>query len=128
MAQTPARRSTPATKKTAVKKTADLFEQVSELDDDGNYRVKILGEEFVLSSDVNGWLLMLASAGSPRHMVQLVQSILVVEPEEGEKLSAARRRVQDHFDSTLIEAKVSVEDIVELIGEMMDAAGNDDEE
>lgn len=120
MAQTPAKRTT--------KTKPVLFEQVGDLDEDGNYIAKIYGEEFKLSADVNGWLLMLGSAGSPRHMVQLVHSCLVVEPEEGEKLGAARRRVEERFNKVMIDANPTVEDSIEIIGHMMEASGNDLEE
>lgn len=124
MAQTPAKRTTTSTKV----KNVEMWEQTSELDEDGNYTVKIYGEEFKLNSDVNGWLLMLASSGSPRHMVQLVHSALVVEPEEGETLGKARRRVEDRFNDVMVKNSPSVEDAIEIIGLMMEAAGNDPEE
>lgn len=122
MAQTPVKRSTTKTK------TVEMWEQTSDVDEDGNYTVKIYGEEFKLSADVNGWLLLLGSSGSPRHMVQLVHAALVVEPEEGEKLTTARRRVEDRFNQVMISHNPSVEDAIEIIGLMMEAAGNDPEE
>lgn len=122
MASTPAKRTTTKTR------TVEMFEQTSELDEDGNYTAKIYGEEFKLSSDVNGWLFFLGTSGSPRHAVQLVQSLLVVEPEEGEKLSAAKRRVEDRFNDVMLTHSQSIEDTVEMIGKMMEAAGNDQEE
>lgn len=121
MAQTPAKRTTTKSKPV-------LFEQVGEINEDGNYTAKIYGEEFKLSADVNGWLLLLGSSGSPRHMVQLVHASLVVEPEEGEKLSAARRRVEDRFNDVMISNSPTVEEAIEIIGHMMEAAGNDLEE
>lgn len=114
--------ATPARRRTEV----EMFEMTSEIDDDGNYTAEIYGETFTLSSDVNAWLLIEAGAGEPKAIVSLVHSLLVVEPEDGEDLDAARRRVQKRFtDHIGAQRNFSVERLVEFIADITEAAGND---
>ena len=127
MAQTPARRtSTPAKKKETAKKVAP-FEATSDIDEDGNFTARIFGEEFSLNADVNGWLKMLASSGSPRHLIALVESMINVEIPEGTSALLAREREKARFhDLMSSQEHFGLEDAIEFIGELMEAsAGND---
>jgi len=105
-----------------------MFEKVTELDSDGNYTANIYGEPFKLSSDIHGWLFFLGTSGSPKHAVQLMHSLLVVEQEDGESLTKARRRTEDRFNDVMIANQQSIEDTIELLSLMMEAAGNDQED
>lgn len=124
---TPARR----TKKAAAKpKSTSMFEVVSDIDDDGNYEALIFGEKFTLSTDVNGWLLLMA-AGDTSKFVDLVESLIVIpEPEDGERIEVVRMREKRRFSDLLVSQKdFSVEQAAELIASMTEAAaGNEDEE
>lgn len=124
MAQTPAKR-TGGSKRPKGK----MFEILTEVDDDGNYEASIFGETFKWSTDVNGWLLLMA-ANDTGKFVDLVESLLVVEPEDGERIETARLRVKRRFNDLLTSQKnLPVEDVAELIADITDAAaGNEDEE
>jgi len=124
MAQTPAKRTSTA-KKTVPKKVP--FEATSDIDEDGNFTAKIFGEEFSLNADVNGWLKMLASSGSPKHLVQLVESMINVDIVEGESALLAREREKARFHDLLSsQDHFGLEDAIEFIGELMEvSAGND---
>lgn len=127
MAPTPARRSpTPAKKKAAASKIAP-FEAVTDIDEEGNFTAKIFGEEFSLNADVNGWLKMLASSGSPKHLVALVESMINVDVPEGTSALLAQEREKARFhDLMSSQQNFGLEDAIEFIGELMEAsAGND---
>lgn len=103
-----------------------MFEVVGEIDADGNVDVKVFGEPFTISTDVNAWLLMLAGAGGSREIVDLVRSILVVEPNPGEDIDTATARVRTGFDKTLAtRSGFSIERCMELINDLVEAAGNE---
>jgi hypothetical protein len=127
MAQTPARRTPASTKKAATPKKVAPFEAVTDIDDDGNFTAKIFGEEFSMNADVNGWLKMLASSGSPKHLVALVESMINVEVPEGTSALLAREREKARFhDLMSSQEHFGLEDAIEFIGELMEAsAGND---
>lgn len=113
--------------KKPVKKSTAPFEVLSEIDEDGNYEVSVFGEKFKLSSDVNGWLLFLAGSGKASEIVRLVESVLVVEPNEGEDVEAARRRIREKFHSTVgAQSGFSIEQAIELVNAMTEvSAGNE---
>lgn len=107
-------------------KEPEMFEIVSEIDPDGNVDVKVFGEPFTISTDVNAWLLMLAGAGGSREIVDLVRSVLVVVPNDGEEIDAAQTRVRTAFDKTLSSRSgFSVERCMELINDLVEAVGNE---
>lgn len=110
-----------------VKKTTVPFEAVTEIDEEGNYEALVFGEKFKLSSDVNGWLLFLAGAGRPRDIINLVESVLVVEVEDGEDIEAARRRIRDRFHGHVGSLPhFSIEQAIELLNAMTEvSAGNE---
>lgn len=128
MAQTPA----TTTKKTPAKKKRDvaMFVKTSEQDDDGNYTADIFGETFTLSSDVNGWLTMLAGSGDLRAVRDLVESVIVVpEPDEDETLEQARRKEKDRFHGLMSKQQhFSIEDAMTFVSELIEASGNDQPE
>lgn len=120
--------TTVAKKKAATPaaKNAPMFEKLTEPDDDGNWTAKIFGEEFTLSDDVNGWLIMLAGGGDLRAIRDLVDSLLVVEPEEGESVAMATRRIGDKFHKLIgSQRNFSIEDAMTLVNDLQEAAGND---
>ena len=123
----PARRATPATTPKARAKPVKMFEVLTEPDDDGIYTANIFGETFTLSSDANGWLLFLAGSGQSRYVVQLVESLIIVEPKEGEDIEVARRRERDRFHSHMGEQKgFTIESAVEFVNALTEvSAGND---
>lgn len=125
MAQTPARRTTPARSATKTK----AFEQLTEPDDEGNFTALIFGEEFKLSTDVNGWLLLMAS-GDASKFVDLVESLIVVETKGDERIETARLREKRRFNDLLLaQQHFGVEAVAELIADITDAAaGNADGE
>lgn len=109
-----------------------LWEVVSELDEDGNYRARICGSEFTVSSDLNHWFIYLASGPEAnRYVVPLVQHLIVPVPEEGEDFESARRREEDRLNTTLLSARtpdgqlIKTEQIMEIIGCMIEASGKD---
>lgn len=113
-------------KTTSAPKKAPMFEKLTEPDDDGNWTARIFGEEFTLSDDVNGWLIMLAGGGDLRAIRDLVDSLLVVEPEEGESLAMAKRRVGERFHKLIgSQRNFSIEDAMTLVNDLQEAAGND---
>jgi hypothetical protein len=105
----------------------EMFEAVSEINEDGEVDVLIFGEPFTISTDVNGWLLLLAGSGSSRDVVNLVRSILVVSPSNGENIEIARQREEVRFNTLLGGRKnFSVENAVELVNALTEvAAGNE---
>lgn len=106
-----------------------MFEVVEDIDDDGIYTASIFGERFRLSADVNGWLLTMAAGGDMGALRKMVDASIVVEPKEGERLAVARRRESDRFHDNLSQRDhFSVEDAMELVACLMEAAGNDPEE
>lgn len=119
----PARTARPPVKA----KEPDMFEALTEVDADGNMDVKIFGEPFTISTDVNGWLLMLAGSGQARDVVRLVQSILVVVPADGQTIDAARLAEERRFNDLLGGRKnFTIENTYELINALTEvSAGND---
>lgn len=106
-----------------------MFVKTSDIDEDGNYTADVFGETFKLSSDVNGWLLVLAGSGDLRAVRNLVESQIVVEPVQGLSLEAARRNESARFHDLLTARQhFSVEDAMELVANFTEAAGNDLEE
>lgn len=120
--------ATPA-KRTASKSKTKIFEQTSEIDDDGNFTALVFGEEFKFSSDVNAYLLLKAVRDNGR-FIDLIESLIVVEPEDGEKLEQARHRESRRFDELMTSQRnFSIEQLAELIADITDAAaGNEDAE
>lgn len=120
----PARTATKVATKSKAK--AVPFEAVTDIDSDGNYQARIFGEEFTLSAEVNGWLLFLAGSGSSKHVVSLVESLIVIPDGEGD-IEMRRRREAERFHGLLGSQKhFSVEDAVEIVNAMTEiSAGND---
>jgi hypothetical protein len=108
-------------------KEPEMFEVVGEIDDDGHVDVKIFGEPFTIDTDVNGWLLLLAGSGSSRDVVNLVKSVIVVEPSNGEGFEVARRREEDRLNTLLGQRKgFSVDNAIELVNHLTEvSAGNE---
>lgn len=104
-----------------------MFEVVSRDEDAETYVGRLFGEEdFTFSTDVNGWLLIQAGSGRTKDFTDLIWSLIQVEAGEDETPEEARRREMDRFDSLLRSRKhFSVEDLMELVNEFTEAAGND---
>src|SRR5690348_765290 len=123
-------RNVPARKPAAPKpraKEPEMFEAVSEIDEDGNIDVKIFGEPFTISTDVNGWLLLLAGSGSSRDVVRLVQSILVVTPANGESIDVARANEERRFNDLLASRRhFTVENCIELVNALTEVSGGNE--
>lgn len=122
----PARTATKVATKPKPKTKAVPFEAITDIDDDGNYTARIFGEEFTLSAEVNGWLLFLAGSGSSKHVVNLVESLIVIPEGDGD-IEVRRRREADRFHGLLASQKpFKIEDAVELVNAMTEfSAGND---
>lgn len=121
--------ATPAKRTASKSSKTKIFEQTSEIDDDGNFTALVFGEEFKFSSDVNAYLLLKAVRDNGR-FIDLIESLIVVEPEDGEKLEQARHRESRRFDELMTSQRnFSIEQLAELIADITDAAaGNEDAE
>lgn len=120
-----------AKSKTGTKVTPESFVEVLETDEAaGEVTVRLFGEEtFKLSTDINGWLQVLAGSGRPRDVVNFVESMIVVEAEEGEKIETARWREGERFNKLVSKQKhFGLEDTFKLINDLTEAAGNDQSE
>lgn len=104
-----------------------MFEVVSDVDAEGNVDVKVFGEPFTISTDVNGWLLLLAGSGRSRDVVNLVQSVLVVEAQNGEDIEVARLREEDRFNRLLGSQKgFTIDKAIDLVNSLTEiSAGNE---
>lgn len=107
-------------------KEPEMFEVLTEVDADGNVDIKVFGEKFTISTDVNGWLLLLAGSGSSRDVVNLVKSIIVV-PDDGD-VEVARMREMQRFNDVLGKrSKFTVDDAITLVNSLTEvSAGNAD--
>lgn len=122
----PVKAASKAVRATQKPKAIEPFKVATEVDADGNYDALIFGERFTLSSDVNGWLLFLAGAGRSRDVINLVESVIVVEPKDGEDIEVARNRERNRFHTTVSsQPHFSIEQAIELVNAMTEvAAGN----
>ena len=115
----------PARTKTVAKQKTVPFEATTDIDEDGNYKALIFGEEFTLSSEVNGWLVFLASSGSSKYVVDLVESLIIV-PDGEASIEVRRMREAERFHTLLGSQKhFKIEDAVELVSAMTAASGNE---
>lgn len=124
MPSSPARRA--STKQKPKDPDTDV-ELVSESDDGSDIVVRFFGErEFTILTDVNYWLLL--SSFDPRNMggmVRLVQSLLAVNPEEGEDPDTAAFRVGRDFNDFMATRKgLTLERVVRLVTDLTAMAGN----
>jgi hypothetical protein len=102
-------------------------ELISESEDGSDLIVRFFGErEFTILTDVNYWLLL--SSFDPRNMggmVRLVQSLLAVNPEEGEDPEMAAFRVGRDFNEFMASRKgLTLERVVRLVTDLTAMAGN----
>lgn len=122
------RTSTPARVTPKPKaKEPEMVEAVSEIDEDGYVDVLIFGEPFTLDTDVNGWLLMLANSGSARDIVNLVKSMIVVKPVDGENIEITRMAEERRFNDIVGSQRgFSIEKCMTFINDLTEvSAGNE---
>ncbi len=104
------------------------FVVLSTNEDDETYVARLFDEEnFTLSTDVNGWLLINAGSGKAADFLKLIWSVIVVEPNDDEKIEDARRREMGRFSDLLGARKhFGIEEVMELVNDMTEvSAGND---
>lgn len=122
------RTSTPARVTPKPKaKEPEMIEAVGEIDEDGYVDVLIFGEPFTLDTDVNGWLLLLANSGSARDIVNLVKSIIVVKPVDGETYEVTRMAEERRFNDIVgAQRHFSIEKALEFVNGLTEvSAGNE---
>lgn len=128
---TPAKRAaSPArTRKAKVDPDTDL-EVLSRDDDEGTFVGRLFGEEdFTFHGQANDWLMFLAAHGELGAIVDLLHSLVLVEPEDDEDIEDARAREMRRFDQLLSkQPNLRTERIMTLYTDLLEAAGNDQSE
>lgn len=112
------------------KKNADSDLKVVSRDDEAaTFTAKIFGEEFLFSSDTNGWLVFMASTGKAEHMEKLMHSMILIpdaEDKSESELRLARFREAERFSEVLgSQQNFSLERMFRLVNDIIEAAGND---
>jgi hypothetical protein len=109
------------------------IELVGSIDtEDETFTAKIFGgEEFLFSTDVNGYLLLTATRGGDE-FIALMDSLVLIPDTDGLKpkeIEAAREAEKERFHSVLAHQKhLTVERLARFVGELMEIAGNEEGE
>jgi len=120
------------TKKPTPDRSQDI-ELVGSIDtEDESFTARIFdGEEFLFSTDVNGYLLLTATRGGDE-FIALMDSLVLIPDTDGLKpneMEAAREAEKQRFHSVLARQKhLTVERLARFVGELMEIAGNEEGE